>query len=107
MPSVLRQLASRRLSDNIFLFQGTSFVYVNPLLSLSEATTAMAPLTAWNGAQNGSSSVETMPSWQDFNVIYLIPYQVVRCTALRLSRVPDRRLHFRSQSAAATSSAQA
>lgn len=53
-----------------------SLVYVNPLLDLATAQASMAPLTAWTNAQNGSSDVLSMPSWQAFNTRFVVPDQV-------------------------------
>ncbi|THH02380.1 hypothetical protein EW145_g6755 [Phellinidium pouzarii] len=44
----------------------TTMIYVNPLLSLSEAQVSMKPMPDWITSQNGSVLIETLPSWNTF-----------------------------------------
>ncbi|KLO08170.1 FAD-binding domain-containing protein [Schizopora paradoxa] len=43
-----------------------TFIYVNPLLSLDEATASMKPMVDFINLQNGSSIITTVPSWLEF-----------------------------------------
>ncbi|KAF7350728.1 FAD-binding domain-containing protein [Mycena sanguinolenta] len=42
-------------------------IYVNPRLSLDDATTSMSQITAFAQAYNGTSAIETLPSWYAFS----------------------------------------
>jgi len=47
-------------------------IYVNPLLSLSEAMESMKPMTDWITSQNGTFVIETLPSWFAFFTKYVL-----------------------------------
>jgi hypothetical protein len=49
-----------------------AFIYVNPLLSLKDATTSMQPLIDYVQSLNGSAIVETSPTWLSFFTKYVI-----------------------------------
>ncbi|KAJ7605450.1 hypothetical protein DFH06DRAFT_1385091 [Mycena polygramma] len=51
-------------------------IYVNPHLSLAEATTSMAELSAFAKANNGTSVIETLPSWLPFFTRFIVQVQV-------------------------------
>lgn len=53
-------------------------IYVNPRLSLAEATDSMAQLTAFALANNGTSSLVTLPSWYEFFLQFITKAQAVR-----------------------------
>ncbi|KAJ7717137.1 FAD-binding domain-containing protein [Mycena metata] len=47
-------------------------IYVNPRLSLDEATASMAQLTAFAKLNNGTSVIETLPSWLPFFTQFIV-----------------------------------
>jgi hypothetical protein len=54
-----------------------AFIYVNPLLSLKDATTSLQPLINYVQSLNGSVVVETSPTWLSFFTKYVIPRSAV------------------------------
>ncbi|KAH8116292.1 FAD-binding domain-containing protein [Phellopilus nigrolimitatus] len=50
----------------------TTMIYVNPLLSLSEAEASMRPMSDWILSQNGSVVIESLPSWYTFFQKYVL-----------------------------------
>ncbi|KAJ7105713.1 FAD-binding domain-containing protein [Mycena epipterygia] len=50
-------------------------IYVNPRLSLAEATDSMAQLSAFALANNGTSSLVTLPSWYEFFLQFITKAQ--------------------------------
>ncbi|KAI5122687.1 hypothetical protein M0805_009740 [Coniferiporia weirii] len=44
----------------------TTMIYVNPLLSLTEAQKSLKPMSDWILSQNGTAVIETLPSWNAF-----------------------------------------
>ncbi|KAJ7866509.1 FAD-binding domain-containing protein [Mycena leptocephala] len=50
-------------------------IYVNPLLSLSEATDSMQQIAAFAQANNGTASFETLPSWYAFFERFILQVQ--------------------------------
>ncbi|KAJ7083921.1 hypothetical protein C8R43DRAFT_939702 [Mycena crocata] len=62
--------------------------YVNPQLSLADATASMAPISAFATANNGTALVETFPSWFDFFTRFVaIAEQPVGSSAVLGSRL--------------------
>ncbi|KAJ7202683.1 FAD-binding domain-containing protein [Mycena haematopus] len=47
-------------------------IYVNPRLSLAEATISMSQVSAFAQANNGTSTVETLPSWFAFFTRFIV-----------------------------------
>ncbi|KAJ7613029.1 hypothetical protein FB45DRAFT_1065154 [Roridomyces roridus] len=47
-------------------------VYVNPRLSLGDASSSMAPLSACAATNNGSAVISTLPSWYEFFLQFII-----------------------------------
>ncbi|KAJ7196212.1 FAD-binding domain-containing protein [Mycena pura] len=47
-------------------------IYVNPRLSLADATTSMAQLSAFANANNGTAAIETLPSWFPFFTRFIV-----------------------------------
>lgn len=54
-------------------FRSSNLLSVTPLLSLEEAKDSMKAATGFALANNGTFTVETLPSWQAFYTKYLIP----------------------------------
>ncbi|KAJ7189100.1 FAD-binding domain-containing protein [Mycena filopes] len=50
-------------------------IYVNPRLSLAEATASMAQLAAFAQANNGTATIETLPSWLTFFTRFIVQVQ--------------------------------
>ncbi|KAJ7646069.1 FAD-binding domain-containing protein [Mycena polygramma] len=50
--------------------------YVNPRLSLADATASMAPLSAFAEANNGTATIETLPSWYPFFTRFIVQGEV-------------------------------
>ncbi|KAJ7717139.1 FAD-binding domain-containing protein [Mycena metata] len=50
-------------------------IYVNPRLSLSEATASMAQLVAFAQANNGTATIETLSSWLPFFTRFIVQVQ--------------------------------
>ncbi|KAJ7771299.1 FAD-binding domain-containing protein [Mycena maculata] len=47
-------------------------IYVNPRLSLAQATASMAQLSAFAKANDGTAVIETLPSWYDFFMKFIV-----------------------------------
>lgn len=47
-------------------------IYVNPRLSLADATASMAQLSGFAQANNGTAVIETLPSWFDFFTQFIV-----------------------------------
>ncbi|KAG7091450.1 hypothetical protein E1B28_010484 [Marasmius oreades] len=56
---------------------GNSIINVNPLLTLEEAQKSVKPITDFALANNGTSVVEELPSWQAFFTKYVLSAQAV------------------------------
>lgn len=57
--------------------KGPTLVYVNPLLDLSESQLSMKPISDWILSQNGSVTIETVPSWNTFFQGFVLTAEVV------------------------------
>ncbi|KAJ7461116.1 hypothetical protein FB451DRAFT_1269005 [Mycena latifolia] len=55
--------------------QPAGIIYVNPRLSLEEATASMAQLAAFSRANNGTTTIETLPSWLTFFQRFIVQVQ--------------------------------
>ncbi|KAJ6518381.1 isoamyl alcohol oxidase [Mycena vulgaris] len=55
--------------------QPAGIIYVNPRLSLTQATESMAQLSAFALASNGTSVIETLPSWLAFFTRFIVQVQ--------------------------------
>ncbi|KAJ7671831.1 FAD-binding domain-containing protein [Mycena rosella] len=55
--------------------QPAGIVYVNPRVSLAQATASMAQLTGFALANNGTAAVETLPSWFSFFQLFVVKGQ--------------------------------
>ncbi|KAE9401589.1 FAD-binding domain-containing protein [Gymnopus androsaceus JB14] len=56
-------------------FTINGLILVNPLLTLEEAQSSMQNATEFIQSQNGTVTIETLPSWYEFYVKYVISYQ--------------------------------
>ncbi|KAJ7618051.1 hypothetical protein FB45DRAFT_933192 [Roridomyces roridus] len=55
--------------------QPAGILYVNPRLSLGEATNSMAQLSAFAARNNGSAVLQTLPSWYEFFLNFVVAAQ--------------------------------
>ena len=58
--------------------QGSTLIYVNPLLNTTTARKSMQPAIDFVTARNGTAIVEELPTWLTFFNKYVIQAQVVR-----------------------------
>ncbi|KAJ7105710.1 hypothetical protein C8R44DRAFT_886636 [Mycena epipterygia] len=70
--------------------QPAGLIYVNPRLTLAQATESMAQLSAFALANNGTAVIETLPSWYDFFTSFIVQVQaaVGKSTALGSRLIP-------------------
>lgn len=52
-------------------------IYVNPILNLDEAEASMKPMSDWILSQNGTTILETLPSWNAFFKKYVLAAEAV------------------------------
>lgn len=57
--------------------KGPTLVYVNPLLTLEQAKTSMKPISDFILSQNGTVTIETVPSWNAFFKGFVLNAEVV------------------------------